>query len=246
MPHLLGVLGGMGPAATADFLSKLVRCTPAARDADHIPVLVSSIPQIPDRSEAILHGAQSPLPAMRSSLQKLVLAGADCVAIPCNTAHHWFDELRPAATGEMIHIADAVMRHVDRHCLASDRIGLLATPGTIEAKIYPRRSGGRCAFVEPRNSDLHSLILPGIRAVKAGRPHEAEPLFAAAAVRLFDEGATCVVMACTEIPLAMQSALAFDQRFVDSTTALAEECVRRFVPQAASARSCSPPGTLPS
>ena len=97
---LLGVLGGMGPLATVDFLSKLIAETPAERDADHVPVLVYSVPQIPDRPAAILAGGASPLPEMLNGLRTLKAAGAACIAIPCNTAHYWYDALaREAGVG---------------------------------------------------------------------------------------------------------------------------------------------------
>ncbi len=80
---MIGVLGGMGPMATADFLTKLIGATPAKRDSDHIPVIVQSLPQIPDRTKAILEGGPSPLPDMISMTNKLKIAGADYGVIAC-------------------------------------------------------------------------------------------------------------------------------------------------------------------
>src|SRR3954471_9827880 len=103
---LLGVLGGMGPLATVDFLAKLIEETPAKGDPDHVPVIVYSVPQIPDRPGAILENTESPLPAMLEGVRHLKRGGATLIAIACNTAHFWYDAL--SAEGVPIaHIADA-------------------------------------------------------------------------------------------------------------------------------------------
>jgi len=91
---MLGVLGGMGPMATVDFLKKLVEATPAARDQDHLGVMVAQAPGIPDRTGAILGEGPDPLPAMTIALRRLEAAGATRIAIPCNTAHHWHGALQ--------------------------------------------------------------------------------------------------------------------------------------------------------
>src|SRR3978361_916323 len=87
---MLGVLGGMGPMATVDFMGKVVRNTPAARDQEHIPMIVCSAVRIPDRTEAILGRGPDPFPALR----QLERAGATRIVIPCNTAHHWHGALQ--------------------------------------------------------------------------------------------------------------------------------------------------------
>jgi aspartate racemase len=88
MKRTLGILGGMGPLATVDFMRKVIDLTPATRDQDHIPMVVASIPQVPDRTAAILGDGESPLPVMLDAIRLLNLAAVDAVAIPCNTAHY--------------------------------------------------------------------------------------------------------------------------------------------------------------
>ena len=107
MPRLLGVLGGMGPLAGIDFLAKLIAATPADRDQDHVPVILYSVPQISCRVEAVLGSGPSPLPAMAAGLDVLAGAGAEAVAIACNTAHHWYDDLARTSRVPILHIADA-------------------------------------------------------------------------------------------------------------------------------------------
>ncbi|MCW5606143.1 MAG: aspartate/glutamate racemase family protein, partial [Burkholderiales bacterium] len=137
-PPLLGVLGGMGPLATVDFLEKLVAEPPAQRDADHVPVLVYSVPQIPDRPAAILAGGESPLPYMLAGMRTLKQAGACMVAIPCNTAHYWYDDLVREGGLPVIHIADAACEDLARRGIVLQTAGLIATKGTVAAGFFQR------------------------------------------------------------------------------------------------------------
>ncbi len=94
MKKSIGILGGMGPLATADLFQKIISLTAAASDNEHIRVYIDSNSSIPDRTEAILSGGPDPLPAMRDSLRKLEACGADCVVMPCNTAHYFLPRLQ--------------------------------------------------------------------------------------------------------------------------------------------------------
>jgi aspartate racemase len=108
MLGVLGVLGGMGPMATVDFMAKVLRNTPADRDQEHIPTIVCSATNIPDRSAAILEGGPDPLPAMRDALHKLERSGVTCIAMPCNTAHFWYSSLQLETNIPILHIVDNV------------------------------------------------------------------------------------------------------------------------------------------
>lgn len=109
MKGLIGVLGGMGPAATVDLFNKFVTFTAAQRDQEHIPLIISSIPDIPDRTDALMHNGLSPLPVMRDYMHKLEDAGAECIVIPCNTAHYWFKELKDACHIDILSIIDTTV-----------------------------------------------------------------------------------------------------------------------------------------
>ena len=129
---------GLGPLATVDFLSKLVQRTRASCDQEHVPVVVYSVPQIPDRSaSSILRGGESRLPghACRHT-PTLERAGADAIAIACNTAHFWYDDLARECRVPSLHIADCACA-----ALGSDvaKVGLIATRGTLAAGFYQQR-----------------------------------------------------------------------------------------------------------
>ena len=196
---VIGVLGGMGPMATVDFMRKIILLTPASRDQDHLPVIAYSVPQVPDRSAAIVEATQSPLPAMIQGLQTLVRAGAGCIAIPCNTAHHWYDDLARESSVPVLHIVDATGAAMERLGVDDGPVGLLATAGTLDAGIYQARLASRgYECILPGDGDMETLVTPGIGLVKAGQVAQAEELLRAAADNLLGRGAGAVLLRCTE------------------------------------------------
>lgn len=223
----LGVLGGMGPLATVDFLHKLVDRTPARADHEHIPFVVHSVPQLPDRMQAIFDGGASPLPKLLEAIETLRAAGAVCIAMPCNTAHYWYDEFAPAAKVPFLHIADAALAALAAHQQPVACLGLLGTRGTLRAGFYQKR------FVERRVEcitsspvDQEKLVDPAIKAIKANDLRRATPLIERAAERLLEQGASSVVLGCTEIPVVLnQFHPALAARCVDVTVALADACI---------------------
>ena len=135
MKKTIGILGGMGPLATADLYRKIVENTSAGRDADHIRVFIDSDPQVPDRSAAILSGGDDPVPEMLTALRHLEACGADCIIMPCNTAHHFLPALQ----------AQTQIPFLDMPRIAAERCAglfpgqtaaVLATDGTLSAGVY--------------------------------------------------------------------------------------------------------------
>jgi len=191
----LGVLGGMGPLATVDFFAKLVELTPAIRDEDHIPVLLASLPDIPPRVAAILGDGESPLPALTDARDRLLAAGATLLAMPCNTAHHWFDALAACAV-PMLHIADAALDALRKAIPAPATIGLVATRGTLRSGFYQRRlAAAGYVTVEPDDEVLARWIEPAVKCVKAGAVREGGAAFHRATLALRDRGAGAAILA---------------------------------------------------
>lgn len=245
----LGVLGGMGPLATVDFMHKLIDATPAARDQEHMPVIVHSVPQIPDRTTAYLSGSDAPWAYLLDGLRTLERAGAAAIAIPCNTAHIWHRRLVDAASVEVLHIGrascDALVSRIERergsrinngNDSGGARIGLLATSATLRARIYHddlERVG--LAVVEPDAGRQDDWVMPGIAAVKAGRIDAGRALLTRAAQALQAAGPLdALLLACTEIPVAL-SGVTLDVPMVDATDMLARACLAWW--QATSAHS---------
>ena len=222
----LGVLGGMGPLATADFLAKVVAATPAARDQEHIPLIAWSVPQIPDRVPAILGGAPSPLPAMLAGIHTLKNAGAQAIAIACNTAHYWFEQMQAEGGLPILHIADAALAEARRRAPAAGSIGLLATSGTLAAGFYQSRfTAAGCATLLPSPQD-QALLQQSIALVKANAVAEATALAEQVARRLLESGADVLIAGCTELPIALAGCHAqLQPKIVDATAALAAASV---------------------
>lgn len=226
-PPLLGVLGGMGPLAAADFLAKLAAETPASRDQDHIPYVAWGVPQIPERPAAILHNGPSPLPEMLRGIAALKQAGATTIAIACNTAHYWYDDLVREGGLPVLHIADAVCASLAVRGIDNGIIGLLGTDGTVAAGFFQQRFAARgIECITSTRTEQDQLVLPAIAAVKANDLQRANSLATDAVTRLLDRGAQAVVLACTETPVAIDfSPGPAADRCIDATRALATACV---------------------
>jgi aspartate racemase len=217
----------MGPLATVDFLKKLIAATPAERDQDHIPVVVYSVPQVPDRVGPILRDeGESPLPAMTEGVRTLEAAGAGCIVIPCITAHHWYDELCQAATVPIIHIADATCAALANQGIRGE-IGLLATTATFRSGFFQRRlEAAGLRAVLPAEDVMQELVLPSIASVKRHDMTTARRLASEAVARLLTHGPQTVVLACSELPAALEGAApALTARCVDTLAALAQACL---------------------
>lgn len=227
MVKVLGVLGGMGPLATVDFLRKLIEATPAAGDEDHIPVVVYSVPQIPARPPAITAGGETPLPALLEGIRTLRHAGAVAIAIPCNTAHYWYEDMLRAGGVPIVHIADAALTELALRCPGGESIGLIGTKGTLAAGFFQRRlavRGYRC--IESPVTDLDRLVLPAIDCVKRNDLDAARGLLETAVTNLTAAGATGVILACTELPVVIDRlSPCAGALCVDATRALANACV---------------------
>lgn len=224
---VVGILGGMGPLATVDFMRKMLLATPAATDQEHVPVVVSSIPQVPDRNEAFRGEGESPLAALVASGRRLAGAGAQLIVMPCNTAHLWFDELQQALELPMLHLVDAALHDAVTLAGPSARIGLLATDASLASGLYVNRQMQGAPAVQwllPTAREMLDWVMPGIAAVKAGDlPGGAYRLLAAARA-LKQRGARALVLGCTEIPLVLDAANA-PLPVIDATDALAHRAV---------------------
>ena len=220
----LGILGGMGPAATADFIAKLIQLTPANCDQDHFPFVVVNDPSVPDRTHAFFENRENDvLNALKRSLKRLEAAGANAVAMPCNSAHHWADQLQNCTALPLLHIADASIAEARRHRPAATSIAVMATPITIASGFYNIRiQNAGLDQISPSRSLLEDRILPGIRSVKAGDIGAGAQALSMAADQLLEDGADTVLLACTEIPIALKERLKIDPRLIDTTDALAK------------------------
>jgi aspartate racemase len=232
---MLGVLGGMGPLASAEFMRRLTLLTPADRDQDHIPAVLWSDPRVPDRTAARLAGGEDPLPALLRGIRGLETAGCGAIAIPCNTAHGWFDAMQAATALPILHIVDAAADELARLGVRGGAIGVMGTAGTLAMRLYQERLAGRgYECLVPAPEEMAALVTPAIAEVKANRVPAAYPPLAEAARRLAAHGARAVVLGCTEIPLGIAAGPALPFPVCDTIDALARAAIgwARQVPQA--------------
>ena len=224
---MIGILGGMGPLATADFFSKVIAAKPAAAEEEHVPLLIQSDPRVPSRPAAILDGGESPLPALLAGRDRLIAAGALALAMPCNTAHFWFTELLEACPVPFLSIVDATCNEAANLVLPGARIGLIATGATLATHLFDHRLEAMgYEPLLPEDHEMTTLVLPAIALVKAGHAAEGGRLIEQAVQALLQRGASAVVLACTETPLALDAVQSpLRVQCVDSTGALARLCV---------------------
>ena len=202
--RVVGVLGGMGPAATWDFCAKLTAATPATRDQDHLRVLVDADPSVPDRNAALEGRGPSPGPRLAEMARGLERAGAEVLCMPCNAAHAFADEVREATVVPFVDMIEATVEATMKRVPAARRVGLLATTATLDAGLYERVFAARGVEVVKPTPEQRGEVMDAIYAVKSGDrgsgPRAAMRRAAEAAVAA---GAEALVAACTEVPLAL-------------------------------------------
>ena len=202
--RVLGVLGGMGPLASAQFMARLTLLTPAGRDQDHVPAVLWSDPRVPDRTRGRLSGGADPLPWLLRGLRGLKAAGCGAVAITCNTAHGWYDEMTEVGL-PILHIVDATAEQL-RLVAPSGTVGVMGTAATLHMRLYQdrlERLGWR--VIVPTDGAMAALVSPAIARVKANQVAEAYEPRAEAVLGLAERGAQAVILGCTEIPLGIQA-----------------------------------------
>src|ERR1700761_5938565 len=226
--RVLGVLGGMGPLASAHFMLRLTMLTPAERDQDHIPTVLWSDPRIPDRIAGLNGSGPDPLPWLRHGINGLRQAGCGAIVIPCNTVHAWIGPMAEAVEMPILHIVDAAAEDLRRQSIGRATIGVIGTVPTLGMRLYQDRleaAGWDC--IQPNADEMERLVLPSIAMVKINRLTDAFAPLLEAVGRLASRGAAAVVLGCTELPLAMQAGAssALSVPVVDSIDALARAAI---------------------
>ncbi|MDB5430203.1 MAG: aspartate racemase [Caulobacter sp.] len=217
MTKILGVLGGMGPAATLDFLAKLQAATPAARDQDHIRVLVDINPQVPDRNE----GDDAPGPVLAAMATGLRNGGAQVLAIACNTAHAYADAVQTASGLPLIDLIETAAQAAK--ATGATKAGVLATGLAIGLYRDRLAEQGIEALILDTESQAEFMGL--LYRIKAGdRSQAVQDQMSNLADRLVVAGAKAVIAGCTEVPLVLEER-DLDVPFIDAGAALARRCV---------------------
>ncbi len=217
-PELLGVLGGMGPAATLDFLQKLLKLTKADTDQEQIPTITYNNTKIPDRNESFLNEGESPLPELVRTAKILEDSGASLIVMPCNTAHIWYDEIRDSVGVRVLNMPRVTADSIPE----GSKVGILSTTPVKLSGLYsaPLEDKG-AEVIHSRDQDE---VMDAIYSVKAGDLERAKSAFLSEIHGMQDKGATHILAACTEVPVAV-GAEDLSTTFVDPMEVLALECI---------------------
>ena len=223
---LLGILGGLGPMATAYFYEMLIEHTPAGCDQDHIDVVISGRASTPDRTEYILTGkGEDPFEYMLNDAKKLVDYGADIIAIPCNTAHFFYDKLVESINIPILNIISETVRTVKS--LGCKTVGVMATDGTIKTESYKRecdKAGIEC--VVPDETDQKEIMSFIYDSVKTGKKADMNR-FMNITGKFRDKDCERVILGCTELSVIKKDEN-LDEYYIDSLEVLAKTTIEAF------------------
>jgi len=220
--RVVGIIGGMGPEATVELMRRVTLRTRAADDADHVHLLVESNPKIPSRIAHLLEGAgDDPLPEILRIARNLQGAGAQALAMPCNTAHHYAEQIQAAVSIPLLHMVKLTVARIAAVSPAA-RVGLLASSAVLRVGVYAREFAEQgLEGVLPRRQDELMALIRGVKRGESGAP---------AAQRLAEIGAELAgqcefsLIACSELSL-ISADLANRTRVLDSLDVLADAVV---------------------
>lgn len=219
---ILGIIGGMGPMATADLFIKIIEMTDADCDGGHLHILIDNNTDIPDRTQSILSGSDAPLRFMAESAERLMAQGADILVIPCHTAHYYYDALQRLCRVPILNML-GVLAQAARSA-GYRQLGLLATDGVVQSGTYDSAFHGTgIELIYPDPEGQEALMRLIYRQVKAGKPTDVsalDPCLDGMASR----GAEAFILGCTELPLVFSDRPG--RRFIDPTLLLAKAAIK--------------------
>jgi aspartate racemase len=223
---IIGILGGMGPEATADLYMKIIRATKVEKDQDHRRVIIDSNAKIPDRTAAIQGRGPSPLPMLVETGLNLQRAGADLIIIPCNTAHYYHGDLQRKLKIPVLHMIGLSAEKTREKHPEVKKAGLLASDGTLMSRLYQQsweKQG--IEIMEPKAETQKNVMKAIYQYIKRGDLEPGRRLLYDASLELIGAGAEAIICGCTEVSIVLHDGdLAVP--VLDPMQDLAEEAVR--------------------
>lgn len=212
----IGILGGMGPLATIDLATKIIKHTVAEKDNDHIHTIIDNYAQIPDRTAFIIGNGADPTAHLIESATKLESMGADFLIMPCNTAHYFYNDIVKSINIPFLNMISETAKSFK----SGEKIGLLATQGTYSSKIYEKTFNELDLEIIAPPQGLQVLLMDLIYEIKSGKSNGEDIDVASILNHFYDLGITKIILGCTELPVAFQ-ALNIKGDFFDPTKILA-------------------------
>jgi aspartate racemase len=224
MEKVIGILGGMGPLATAELFFRIIMATPAKKDQDHLRIIIYNNPKIPDRTEAILLRGKDPLHELVESARALERMGADFIIMPCNTAHYYYEELIRKVGVPILNMIELTASYIQKNYPGLRKVGIIATTGTVKSQIYDRalRKRGIKTLYPP--TKMQDTITKALYGIKAGQTENSKLVLLNAINYLIKKGSHAIIIGCTEASLVIRE-VKFPIPLIDSLQVLAEAAV---------------------
>ncbi len=208
MKQTIGILGGMGPEATAYFFTLIIKSTKAETDQEHIPVVIYSHPEVPDRTDAVLGKGPNPLPHLLEGVRVLKEAGADFIVMPCVTAHHFYNEIMAEVRFPFLNLVDETLLYALRKVPEMKKVGLIASTGTLKSRLFHEAFDKEgVEIIEPTDEEQAQVMeaIFGKEGVKAGYTSgKCREIIHNTAQTLIMRRAEAVIAGCTEVPLVLK------------------------------------------
>lgn len=215
----VGILGGMGPLATANLFEKIILHTDAQIDQEHLHIVIDNNTSVPDRTKAILHGGENPLPYLKESIGRLVTAGAELILIPCNTSHYFYDDLCAISPIPILNMISLTREEMTAKGIK--RAALLATDATVQTGVYQNVfDGSGIELLTPDANGQKEVMRIIYDGVKAGASDFDTAALRCALDAMLAQGCEIFILGCTELPLAFTQ-YHLDYPVEDPTLALA-------------------------
>lgn len=208
MKKTIGILGGMGPEATSFFFNQIIKKTKSGKDQEHIKVIIYNNPEIPPRTDAILHSGPSPLPFLLEGVRMLQQGGADFIVMPCVTAHYYLNDILAKEKVSFLNLMDETLAYTLRKFPGIKKAGLIGSTGTLKSRLFHdifAKQGIEVIAPDDKEQELVMEAIFGSKGIKAGFtlgiPRE---IILKTARLLIEKGAEAIIAGCTEVPLVLK------------------------------------------
>ena len=222
---VVGVIGGMGPEATLALMQRVVRSTPATDDADHIHLIIDNNPKVPSRIAALVEGhGKNPAPVLATMAERLEIAGADVLAIPCNTAHTYLDEIRSAVAIPVMDMIGMTAKRISSMPFETGRVGIIASTAVLNTGLYD--AAFKTCSLELVYPERQAAVMSLIGKVKTAAVSTKDLDCYQQIVRsLANAGANFVLVACTDLSVITDSSIDTNVPVIDALDVLVDEII---------------------
>ncbi len=229
---MIGILGGMGTQAGLDFCNKLAKLYKGKIDQNYPLFLLYNKSNVPDRPKNI-KSYNRVLKSLLNGCKFLEKNKCKFIVIPCNTAHHWFEDLQKKINIPIISMPKEVFLFAKKNCKLNAKIGILATEGTLKTKVYAKYFERKFSLIVPNHSLQKKSVNKCIKLVKMGKIKEAEKTIKPAVNYLIKKNCKKIILGCTELPIAIFAFKSFkkiksSKTFLDPNLILAKTTMKKY------------------